>query len=166
MRIAIGSDHTGIDLKRSLIRRLSEAGHEVEDFGTHSDESVDYPDVAAPLARAVAASSERLGIVICSNGVGVSIAANKVRGVRAALCADAWSARRARQHTNANVLALGAWNTGRAVAEEIVDAFVSAEFEGGRHARRLAKLAQLEGEQAADLAADLTPDPSAIGAGR
>ena len=158
MRIAIGSDHTGIDLKRSLIRRLSEAGHEVEDFGTHSEESVDYPDVTAPLARAVAASGDQLGIVICSNGVGVSIAANKVRGVRAALCADAWSARRARQHTDANVLALGAWNTGRAVAEEIVDAFLSAEFEGGRHTRRLAKLNQLEAEQ--------SPGPSAIGAGR
>ena len=163
MRIAIGSDHTGIELKRSLIQRLSEAGHEVEDFGTHSEESVDYPDVAAPLARAVARDSDRLGIVICSNGVGVSIAANKVRGVRAALCTDVWSARRARQHTDANVLALGAWNTGRAVAEEIVDAFVGAEFEGGRHTRRLAKLDQIETGQ---IETEQPLGPSAIGAGR
>lgn len=162
MRIAIGSDHTGIDLKRSLVRHLGEAGHEVEDFGTHSDESVDYPDVIAPLARAVVESGDRLGIVICSNGVGVSIAANKLRGARAALCGDAWSARRARQHTDANILALGAWNTGRAVAEEIVDAFLSAEFEGGRHTRRLAKLARLEAEQSAEQSAD----PPVIGAGR
>ena len=163
MRIAIGSDHTGIELKRSLIQRLSEAGHEVEDFGTHSEESVDYPDVAAPLARAVARDSDRLGIVICSNGVGVSIAANKVRGVRAALCTDVWSARRARQHTDANVLALGAWNTGRAIAEEIVDAFVDAEFEGGRHTRRLAKLDQIETGR---IETEQPLGPSAIGAGR
>ena len=162
MRIAIGSDHTGIELKRSLIRQLCEAGHEVDDFGTHSDESVDYPDVIAPLAQAVVESGDRLGIVICSNGVGVSIAANKVRGARAALCGDVWSARRARQHTDANILALGAWNTGRAVAEEIVDAFLGAEFEGGRHTRRLAKLTRLEAEQSAGQSAD----PPAIGAGR
>ena len=94
MRIAIGSDHTGVDLKRILSQRLRDAGHEIHDFGTHSDESVDYPDIVAPLAAAVVNGRDQLGIVLCSNGVGVSIAANKVNGVRAALCADPWSARR------------------------------------------------------------------------
>ena len=158
MRIAIGSDHTGIELKQSLSRHILDAGHELDDFGTHSGESIDYPDVVAPLARAVVAGDHRLGIVICSNGVGVSIAANKVRGVRAALCADPWSARRARQHTDANILALGAWSLGRAVAEEIVEAFLNAEFEGGRHIRRLAKLGALEDQE--------TDRARAMGAGR
>ena len=158
MRIAIGSDHTGIELKQSLSRHILDAGHELHDFGTHSGASVDYPDIVAPLARAVVAGDHRLGIVICSNGVGVSIAANKVRGVRAALCADPWSARRARQHTDANILALGAWSLGHAVAEEIVEAFLNAEFEGGRHIRRLAKLGALEDQE--------TDRARAMGAGR
>ncbi len=158
MRIAIGSDHTGIELKQSLSRHILDGGHELDDFGTHATASVDYPDIVAPLARAVVAGDHRLGIVICSNGVGVSIAANKVRGVRAALCADPWSARRARQHTDANILALGAWSLGRAVAEEIVEAFLNAEFEGGRHIRRLAKLGALEDQE--------TDRARAMGAGR
>ena len=173
MRIAIGSDHTGIELKQTLCRRLGEAGHEVVDFGTHSSESIDYPDITAPLARAVVGGRHQLGIVICSNGVGVSIAANKVSGARAALCADPWSARRARQHTDANLLALGAWSLGQAVAEEIVDAFVNAEFEGGRHVRRLAKIGAIEREEraAADDASEEaseepSPDHSTAGAGR
>ena len=105
---------------------------------------MDYPEIAAPLAEAVVAGDHQLGVVICSNGVGVSIAANKVNGARAALCADPWSAKRARQHTDCNILALGAYVTGHALAEEIVDAFLNAEFEGGRHVRRLAKLAAVE----------------------
>ena len=173
MRIAIGSDHTGFELKQALCRRLGEAGRDVVDFGTHSSESIDYPDIAAPLARAVVDGRYQLGIVICSNGVGVSIAANKVAGARAALCADPWSARRARQHTDANILALGAWSLGRAVAEEIVDAFVDSEFEGGRHVRRLAKIGAIEREErdAADDAPqepseEPSPDHSAARAGR
>ncbi len=149
MRIAIGSDHTGVELKQTLTQQLRAAGHEVDDFGAHSSESVDYPDIVAPLARAVVERRDQLGIVICSNGVGVSIAANKVAGIRAALCTDSWTARRAREHTNANILALGAWTTGRALAEEIVDVFIEAGFTGGRHVRRLAKLAALEAEQTA-----------------
>ena len=173
MRIAIGSDHTGLELKQAICRRLGEAGHEIVDFGTHSSESVDYPDITAPLARAVVDGRHQLGIVICSNGVGVSIAANKVAGARAALCADPWSARRARQHTDANILALGAWSLGRAVAEEIVDAFVNSEFEGGRHVRRLAKIGAIEREErdAADdasgeISEEPSPDHSAARAGR
>ncbi len=148
MRIAIGSDHAGYELKQRLRERLIEQGHRVRDFGPEAPEPTDYPDVAAPLAEAVVAGQYQLGIVICSNGVGVSIAANKVRGARAALCGDPWSARRARQHTDCNVLALGAYVTGHALAGEIVDAFIDSEFEGGRHVRRLAKLASVEARQA------------------
>lgn len=146
MRIAIGSDHAGYELKQRLRERLIEQGHLVRDFGPEAPEPTDYPDVAAPLAEAVVAGQHQLGIVICSNGVGVSIAANKVRGARAALCGDPWSARRARQHTDCNVLALGAYVTGHALAGEIVDAFIESEFEGGRHVRRLAKLAAVEAQ--------------------
>lgn len=144
MRIAIGSDHAGFELKERLRARLSGQGHQVYDFGPGSNEPTDYADVAAPLAEAVVDGQHQLGIVICSNGVGVSIAANKVRGARAALCSDTWSARRARQHTDCNVLALGSYVIGHALAGEIVDAFVESEFEGGRHVRRLAKLAAVE----------------------
>ena len=144
VRIAIGSDHAGFELKERLRARLSEQGHQVRDYGPASDSPTDYADIAAPLAEAVVDGQHQLGIVICSNGVGVSIAANKVRGARAALCTDTWSARRARQHTDCNVLALGSYVTGHALAGEIVDAFVESEFEGGRHVRRLAKLAAVE----------------------
>ena len=144
VRIAIGGDHAGFQLKEQLRDRLIEQGHHVRDFGPASPDPIDYADIAAPLAEAVVDGQHQLGIVICSNGVGVSIAANKVRGARAALCADPWSARRARQHTDCNVLALGSYVTGHALAGEIVDAFIEAEFEGGRHVRRLAKLAAVE----------------------
>lgn len=144
MRIAIGSDHAGFELKERLRERLAGHGHQVGDFGPVSKDPTDYADIAAPLAEAVVDGQHQLGIVICSNGVGVSIAANKVRGARAALCTDTWSARRAREHTDCNILALGSYVTGHALAAEIVDAFVEAEFEGGRHVRRLAKLAAVE----------------------
>lgn len=144
MRIAIGSDHAGFELKERLRERLAAQGHQLRDFGPTSADPIDYADIAAPLAEAVVDGQQQLGIVICSNGVGVSIAANKVRGARAALCTDTWSARRAREHTDCNVLALGSHVTGHALAGEIVDAFVKAEFEGGRHVRRLAKLAAVE----------------------
>ena len=150
MRIAIGSDHAGYDLKERLRDRLSEQGHQVLDFGPASHDPTDYADIAAPLAEAVVDGEHQLGIVICSNGVGVSIAANKVRGARAALCTDAWSARRAREHTDCNVLALGSYVTGQALAAEIVDTFIEAEFEGGRHVRRLAKLAAVEAKHTED----------------
>jgi ribose 5-phosphate isomerase B len=140
MRIAIGSDHAGFELKRLLVDELRDLGDEVSDYGTDSLESCDYPDIAIPLAEAVAAGEHQLGILICSNGVGPSIVANKVHGVRAALCHDVFSARRAREHTDANILAMGAWAIGRGAASEIVRAFREAAFEGGRHERRLAKV--------------------------
>ena len=158
--IAIGSDHAGFDLKQRLVEHLIAAGVRVADYGPTSAESTDYADIAAPLAEAVVAGRHRLGIVVCSNGVGVSIAANKVRGARAALCADAWSARRAREHTDCNILALGSYVLGRQTALEIVDAFLSAEFEGGRHVRRLAKLAQVEERHSTvDTSADTAGEP-------
>lgn len=144
MRIAIGSDHTGYALRQQLIAELNGQGHDTADYGCPGVDSVDYPDIAAPLAESVVAGEHDLGILICSNGVGISIAANKVPGARAALCTDTWTARRAREHTDCNILALGAYVVGSAVASEIVSTFITAEFEGGRHERRLSKIAALE----------------------
>jgi ribose 5-phosphate isomerase B len=146
MRIAIGSDHTGVALKEGLREQLVALGHEGFDLGCSGQASVDYPDVARPLAEAVAAGQYDLGVLICSNGVGVSITANKVKGVRAALCHDTFSARRARQHTDANVLCMGAWCIGPGVAGEVLEAFLSGRFEGGRHARRLDKIRAIESQ--------------------
>lgn len=140
MRIAIGADHAGFVLKEILRRELEGLGDEVVDFGTHSEESIDYPDIAIPLARAIARAEHDFGILICSNGVGPSIAANKVHGIRAALCHDVFSARRARQHTDANILCLGSWAIGRGAASEVLRAFREATFEGGRHQRRVDKI--------------------------
>jgi ribose 5-phosphate isomerase B len=146
MRIAIGSDHTGVSLKGSLREQLAALGHEPFDLGCAGEESVDYPDVARPLAEAVAAGRYDLGILICSNGVGMSITANKVKRVRAALCHDTFSARRARQHTDANVLCLGSWCIGPGAACEVLEAFLEGQFEGGRHARRVDKIRAIEGQ--------------------
>ena len=144
MRVAFGADHAGFELKQHLIDTARALGHEVDDFGTYSAESVDYPDFAEPVARSVVDGVNALGVVICSNGVGVSITANKVPGVRCALCHTSWGALRARQHTDANVLAIGAWEIGRAVADEMLQAFLSGEPEDGNHARRREKLARVE----------------------
>lgn len=144
MRIAIGADHAGFQLKQLLIDELAALGDETVDFGTDSEESCDYPDIAQPLAERVAAGDFDFGVLICSTGVGPSIVANKVHGVRAALCPDPFSARRAREHTDANVLCLGAWVLGRGAAIEVLRAFREGTFEGGRHARRLAKLAAID----------------------
>jgi ribose 5-phosphate isomerase B len=149
VRIAIGSDHTGVALKESLREQLTSLGHEAFDLsavGCSAEGSVDYPDVARPLAEAVAAGQYDLGVLICSNGVGMSITANKVKGVRAALCHDTFSARRARQHTDANVLCFGAWCIGPGVAREVLEAFLEGQFEGGRHARRLEKIKAIEAQ--------------------
>ena len=146
MRVAIGSDHAGFELKNILRDELAVLGDEVTDFGTNSIESCDYPDFAIPLAQRVAAGDFDFGIFICSNGVGPSIVMNKVHNVRAALCHDVFSARRAREHTDANILAMGAWAIGRGAAAEVVRAFREASFEGGRHARRLAKVQALDDE--------------------
>ncbi len=144
MKVGFGADHAGYELKQHLMETARSLGHEPVDYGTYSVESVDYPDFAEPVARDAAAGEVDLGVVICSNGVGVSIVANKVPGARAALCHTHWGAERARQHTDANVLALGAWEIGRAIADECLAAFLSSSPEGGNHARRRDKLARVE----------------------
>jgi len=144
VRIAIGSDHRGFALKEALKELLAELGHEWVDFGCQTEEPVDYPDIARPLAEAVAAGEYARGILICGSGVGMSIAANKVKGVRAALCHDTFAGRLTRRHNDANVLCLGGWCIGRGVAEDIVRLFLSEDFEGGRHARRLEKIRAIE----------------------
>jgi ribose 5-phosphate isomerase B len=144
VKLAFGSDHAGFELKEHLIETAKSLGHEVTDFGTYTADSVDYPDFAEPVARATVAGDVDLGVVLCSNGVGVSIVANKVPGVRCALCHTSWGAARARQHTDANVLALGAWEIGRAIADEILKAFLVSKPEEGNHARRRAKMAAIE----------------------
>lgn len=144
MKIALACDHGGLNLKQAVKRHLEELGHQVADFGTHTAESCDYPDYAAEAARAVAGGRCQMGIVICTTGIGVSIAANKIHGVRCALVSDLMSARLTRQHNDANMMALGAGVVGEKLALELTDAFLAASFEGGRHARRVAKLMALE----------------------
>ena len=145
MRVALGSDHAGLELKEALAKRLVELGHEPEDLGTHGPERVDYPDVGAAVGRFVASGDADLGVCCCGTGIGIAIAANKIPGVRAAVAHDVSSARLAREHNDANVLCLGARVVGPVVAADALDAFLSATFEGGRHVARLEKLAALEG---------------------
>ncbi len=145
MRIAIGADHGGFWLKERVRGFLEAEGHEVHDFGTHSEDSVDYPDIAGPVARAVAAGACDRGILICGTGIGMSIAANKVQGVRAAVCHEAYTARMARAHNDANILCMGGRVLGEGVALDVVRTFLATAFEGGRHARRIGKIAALEG---------------------
>lgn len=140
MRVAIGSDHAGFVYKTALIELLRELGHEVKDFGTNSEASVDYPDYIRPVAEAVARGEYDRGIVLGGSGNGEQIAANKVKGVRCALCLDVTSARLARQHNDANVLSIGERMIGLEVARDVVKTFLSTDFEGGRHARRIAML--------------------------
>ncbi|HEY5874012.1 MAG TPA: ribose 5-phosphate isomerase B [Ilumatobacteraceae bacterium] len=144
--IAIGSDHAGFELKQHLVALLAGAGHDVRDLGTDSTEPVDYPLFCAAVGREVRDGRVELGIVVGGSGQGEQLAANKVRGVRAALCNELYTARMARAHNNANVLAIGARIVGVGLAEEIVTTFLSTPFEGGRHARRVAQLAALEEE--------------------
>ncbi|MCL4240415.1 MAG: RpiB/LacA/LacB family sugar-phosphate isomerase [Dehalococcoidia bacterium] len=144
MKVGFGADHAGFELKQHLMETARSLGHEPVDYGTYSADSVDYPDFAEPVARDTVAGDLDLGVVICSNGVGVSIVANKVPGARAALCHTGWGASRARQHTDANVLALGAWEIGRAIADECLTAFLAGSPEEGNHARRRDKLAKVE----------------------
>ena len=142
--IAIASDHGGYALKEHIKAYLAAKGITCEDFGTNSTESCDYPDFAKPAAQAVADSRCEKGIVICTTGIGISISANKVKGIRCALCGDVLSAEMTRRHNDANMLAMGAGIVGPMLAERIVDTFLSTEFEGGRHARRVAKMMEIE----------------------
>ncbi|MCL4078766.1 ribose 5-phosphate isomerase B [Coriobacteriia bacterium Es71-Z0120] len=144
MRIFIGSDHAGFALKEHVKSYLERSGHDVVDVGTHSDESVDYPDYALAVARAVASGEADLGVLVCGTGLGMEIAANKVRGVRAVQVMDPELAVMARKHNDANVLTLAGRHTDPQTAERIVDAFVSTAFEGGRHERRVGKIAAIE----------------------
>jgi ribose 5-phosphate isomerase B len=147
VRIALGSDHAGYALKQSVANHLSEAGHDVIDLGTDSEETVDYPGYCAAVGRAVAGNQAERGIVLGGSGQGEAMAANKVRGVRAALCLDEYTARFSRLHNDANVLSLG----GRILAENfalaIVDVFLATGFEGGRHQRRIEQIAEIENEE-------------------
>lgn len=143
-RVAFGSDHAGYELKQHLIARLAETGYEIIDHGTDSTESVDYPPFCAAAARSVRDGEADYGIVIGGSGQGEQLAANKVRGVRAALCNCLYTARLARQHNDANVMSIGARVVGVGLADEIVDLFLSTPFEGGRHARRVAQITELE----------------------
>ena len=147
MRIAVGSDHAGFKLKVAVVQHLRDAGHEVTDLGTDSEDTVDYPPFCAAVGRAVVAGDADAGVVLGGSGQGEQIAANKVHGVRAALCHDETTARLARQHNDANVLSLGGRLLGEALAFAIVDVFFSTAFEGGRHTRRLELIADIEREQ-------------------
>ena len=143
--IAVGSDHAGYSLKQRLATELRTLGHEVLDLGAHDADRVDYPDFGAAVGRAVAGAEADLGVCVCGSGIGIAMAANKVPGVRAAPVHDATSARLARQHNDANVLCLGERLLDPEVASEAVRAWLDAEFEGGRHVGRVAKLAELDG---------------------
>ena len=145
MKIAIGCDHGGYLLKQDILIWLEEQGIDFEDFGCFSTESVDYPVYGEKVARAVASGACERGILICTTGIGISIAANKVRGIRCAHCADPLSAEMTRRHNDANVLALGAGIVGPNLAVRMVDIFLHTDFEGGRHARRVAQLDAIEG---------------------
>jgi ribose 5-phosphate isomerase B len=142
MNIAIGSDHRGLEFKKYVIGLLTEMGYGYKDFGSYTTDSVDYPDIAQAVAGAVAISQFDYGILICGTGIGMSIAANKVKGVRAALCCDSFYAQRARLHNDANIICLGA-ERGEAGIKEILNTFFHTQFEGGRHQRRLDKIQQI-----------------------
>ncbi len=144
MKIAIGSDHGGFILKEEIKSYVESLGYEVQDFGTYTKESVDYPDIAKKVAEAVVDGSCDKGILICGTGIGISIAANKVKGIRAALCHDTFSAHASREHNDANILAMGERVIGVELAKEITRTWLNAEFEGERHLRRINKIREME----------------------
>jgi len=144
MRIAVGCDHRGLDLKQFVIKLVTGAEHSYEDFGCYTTDSVDYPDIAKKVAEAVAGGDFEYGILICGTGIGMSIAANKVKGIRAARCHNASSCRWARQHNDANILCLSAEDE-RARIPAIIETFLTTDFEGGRHQRRVDKIRAMEG---------------------
>lgn len=144
MKIAIGCDHGGVELKEEIKKYLFEAGYETKDFGTNSNESCDYPDYAILVAEAVAAKEFDFGILICGTGIGIGIAANKIPGIRAALCSDTFSAHATREHNDANILTIGQRVVGPGLALDIVKTFLNTKFEGGRHQNRIDKIAEIE----------------------
>lgn len=145
MKIAIACDHAALKLKNDVIEKLGKEGYEVEDFGIHEQKSVDYPDYALPVAEAVASGKADKGILICGTGIGMSIAANKVKGIRCALCSDTFSAHATREHNDANILAFGERVVGEGLAMDIVDTFLKTPFSGdGRHVKRIAKISAIE----------------------
>jgi ribose 5-phosphate isomerase B len=143
VRIAIGGDHRGLALKPLVIKLVKEAGHSYEDFGCYSEEAVDYPDIAKKVAEAVKRGDFDRGILICGTGIGMSIAANKVKGIRAAQCYNAFTAKRARQHNDAQICCLSG-EEGKARVSAILEVFLTTEFEGGRHVPRLNKIREIE----------------------
>ena len=154
MRLAVGGDHAGFHLKGPVIEHLRTAGHDVTDFGTHSEEPVDFPDIATLVCEAVRKGDADRGILVCGTGVGACIAGNKVPGIRAALCHDTYSAHQCVEHDDVNLLCIGAWIVGIKVAQEILDAYLRAEFSTAEEfRRRVAKLAEMERRAARELAA-------------
>jgi ribose 5-phosphate isomerase B len=146
MRIAVGADHRGFSMRARIVGLLRQLGHEVEDVGTYSGEAVDYPDIAARVARKVSRGEVDRGILICGTGLGMSITANKFPGVRAAPCHDDLTAEMSRRHNDANVLCLSADLLGERLIDRMIEIWLNAAFEGGRHARRIAKIGDLEAE--------------------
>ncbi|MCD8181629.1 MAG: ribose 5-phosphate isomerase B [Firmicutes bacterium] len=142
--IAIGSDHGGFELKGHIMDHLNEKGIEVKDFGVYTEESADYPDCSKPVCEAVLSGECERGILVCGTGIGISIAANKFKGIRAALCGNVFSAKMAKEHNNANIICLGGRVTGRELANMIVDTYLESRFLGGRHAERVKKIHEIE----------------------
>lgn len=147
MKIAIGCDHGGFEHKNAIAEHLKERGFEVNDFGIYENKSVDYPEIALKVANSVAAGENTLGILVCGTGIGMSMAANKVNGIRAAAVSDHFSAKYTRLHNNANILCLGGRVIGIGTALELTDLFVDTEYEGGRHQRRIDMITEIENSQ-------------------
>ena len=147
MKIGLGNDHSAVEMKRQVAEYLKEKGYEVVNYGTDSEESCDYPVYGEKVGRAVASGEVDLGIIICGTGLGISLAANKVRGIRAVVCSEPYTARLSRQHNNANVLAFGARVIGIELAKMIIDEFRGTEFEGGRHQRRVDMIMDIENKE-------------------
>ena len=144
MKIAIASDHTGVELKSEIIKYLNELGHTIDDFGTNGKESIDYPIYGKKVADEVAKGKYDGGVLICGTGIGISLAANKVKGIRAAVCSEPYSAKLSKQHNNSNIIAFGARVVGLDLAKMIVKEWVEAKFEGGRHAKRVDLISKIE----------------------
>ena len=147
MKIALGCDHGGLEHKNAIAEHLKNRGFEVEDFGIYENVSVDYPDIALKVATSVAENKNELGILVCGTGIGMSLTANKVKGIRAAACSEHFSAKYTRLHNNSNILCLGGRVIGVGTALELVDLFVDTPFEGGRHQRRIDKISEIENQR-------------------